>query len=196
MDKFRLTTYIYHIFDAEKSNALNRDKIVMLIETVHEKDISQDAKLEDIVNAMCQISRALTCKQFGDFCATNQIALSPLILLQSRLRQKVAGEHFWKECASRRAQKPQQLEMHYIANLHEEITHKKAHYKGGQSKGDKSPGKASKKKKQSKEQTGQAKGGHMAKQNSILAGFQNMQSRMSEDAEAAAVAKNKSKKKR
>ncbi|CAE7670209.1 unnamed protein product, partial [Symbiodinium microadriaticum] len=191
LDKFRLPRYIFHIFAGEISNTLDHSKIALLVETVHEKTLATDEKLEELVSEICRSrpSQAVTCKQFDDFCATHLTTLSPLVNLQTRLRQRVVGEFFWKDCVSMRTKHPTQLEMHYITNLHEEITHKKARYKVGEGNsgassatGSKSPKKKAKKRPEVERNSGGA--AQLTKQGSLLKGFYNMQARISAEADA------------
>ena len=156
---------------------MDQKQVRWMIETVYDTDLGRNQELEGHFRGICSGRSTVTMQHFCEYCTTHVAMLSPLEKLQEELRKKVVGVHFWKNCVNSRLGCPQQLEMSYITDLHEDITHKKKKY---QEKGDskssgsqESPGKKKQKKGPNKDD--------LAKQNSILAGFQNMQKRMSKD---------------
>lgn len=170
LDRFHLPLYVFYLFDTNKTKTLNREIVGSLVETIHEADLGSKPELVELVNDLCYNSKSLSSKQFSEYCSVHHEVCAPLLELQTKLRQKVVGEFFWKDCMERRSGYSEQLKMDYVEILHERITQKKARYAGG------GTGVPIKKKKMKKEDDAQLK-----KQNSIMAGFENMRKQMSQD---------------
>jgi ribosomal protein S14 len=92
------------------------------MESMHKKKIEKDPSMQEMMNYIKRdFSRAISLKDFTQWCHKYPSILTPLRMLQTHLRFQVIGPNFWTKMAEQRRAHPEQGRFDYIPQLQKRV---------------------------------------------------------------------------
>lgn len=96
--------------------------IQTLLEMMHKKKIEKDPGLRDMMGYIKKdLNRAITIKDFTEWCHKYPSVLTPLRMLQTHLRFQIIGPNFWTKMTEKRRSHPEMGKYDFLPQLQQRV---------------------------------------------------------------------------
>lgn len=109
-----LALFLYNLFDADHSGALDVDEIKNIISVVHHKLLNGKTPIHRLLDELSKRNHRMTSEEFASWTKSNPSLLEPIFHLHLDLRNQLLGNNFWQTLQTRRYGTGGQMSPQYV----------------------------------------------------------------------------------
>lgn len=121
LDQSDLASFLYSLFDTDRSGALDVSEIKNIISLVHHKLLNTRSSIQRLLDELSKKNHKLTAEEFSSWTKSNPSLLEPVFHLHLELRNHLLGNHFWQTLQTRRYSNGNQTNPRYIDKLQKQL---------------------------------------------------------------------------